>query len=137
MFIISFCAPKDGVGRTLAAVHSAWLLTNQGYRVLLCDFAPEHSGVAHFPLMPDAAAGADGWMEKQVVTTTAGFDVLSLPAGEIDRNASPLREEWQRAGYDYVLVDAPACADAFALFCARDLPDAVCLAFGPGRHLLR
>jgi flagellar biosynthesis protein FlhG len=114
---------KGGTGKTVIAIALAQALVKAGAHVLLCDAdlglanAGVQMGLCESGDLPAFMAGLKP-LERSVVATDAGFDLLAAPSGSgALANVGPLAAEnlcaklRQTAGYDHVLLDLGAGVD--------------------------
>lgn len=123
---------KGGTGKTVIAIALAQALVKVGARVLLCDAdlglanAAIQMGLGDSGDLPSFIAGLKP-LERSVVATAAGFDLLAAPSGSgALANIGPLAAEnlcaklRQTRGYDHVLLDLSAGVDSAVMrFAAR------------------
>ena len=123
---------KGGTGKTVIAIGLAQALVKAGARVLLCDAdlglanAALQMGLCDSGDLPSFMAGLKP-VERSVVVTTAGFDLLAAPSGSgALANVGPLAAEnlcarlRKAVGYDHVLLDLSAGVDGAVMrFAAR------------------
>lgn len=136
---IAIVNQKGGVGKTTTCVNLAAALTNQGARVLVCDFDPQANTTSGLGVDKTTASpniydvlinGAD---PTRAVVSTVYADVLpahkSLAGATVEMIAMEKREYLlQQAlsvlspNYDYIFVDCPPSLELLTLnaLCAAD-----------------
>ena len=135
---IAIVNQKGGVGKTTSCVNLAAALTNQGARVLVCDFDPQGNATSGFgldktrsPSVYEVVLG-DAPMEKAVVSTkwadvVPANKALSGATVELigmDHREFRLRDAIQEVKdkYDFIFVDCPPSLELLTLdgLCAAD-----------------
>lgn len=132
--IIAFANQKGGVGKTTTAVNLAAALTEQGKKILICDFDPQGNATSGFGIEPRELKTSiyevvicDAPMEEAIVHTdwadVAGANV-NLAGAEIDLIELEKREyrlkmalDQVRDSYDYILIDCPPSLGLLTLNC--------------------
>ncbi len=137
--IVAVVNQKGGVGKTTTAVNLAAALTEQGSRVLLCDFDPQANATSGMGVDKKSlrrsvydAIVRETPAEQCIVSTKFG-DVLPSTAGLagagveligfddrehcLKRALEPVREK-----YDYIFIDSPPSLELLTLnaLCAAD-----------------
>ena len=132
--IIAFANQKGGVGKTTTAVNLAAALTEQGKKVLICDFDPQGNATSGFGIEPRELETSiyevvicDAPIEDAIVHTdwadVVGSNV-NLAGAEIDLIELDKREyrlkmalDQVRDQYDYILIDCPPSLGLLTLNC--------------------
>lgn len=132
--IIAFANQKGGVGKTTTAVNLAAALTEQGKKVLICDFDPQGNATSGFGINPRNLKATiydllvEDKKDEEAVTRTKWADVLganvNLAGAEIELISMDKREyrlkmvlERFRDKYDYILIDCPPSLGLLTLNC--------------------
>ena len=131
---IVFASEKGGVGKTTSAVNLAMALVIGGYRVLLVDMDPQGSIRFSFGSKTPVRQGTLQLLTepstplKQLVVSPdstgldaiySNIDTLNAQMGLDEKGMDPYvlkrRIENEAAGYDFVVLDAPASTGALAI----------------------
>ena len=135
---IAIVNQKGGVGKTTTCVNLAAALTQQGHKVLVCDFDPQGNATSGFgvdknrsPSVYDVLLG-NAPMSKAIVSTD-WTDVVpsnkALSGATVELIAMERREyrlkdalEEVKDNYDYIFIDCPPSLELLTLdsLCAAD-----------------
>ena len=175
MFCVTFYSFKGGVGRTMALINTAILLSQKRKKVLIVDFDLEAPGISSYNSFREincvvglvdvveryAETGRAENINEYIQKARIGNDeVWVLPAGNhnspqygprfsgIDWNRlyeekhgflffEDMRQQWENAGFDYVLIDSRTGHTDTAGICTRQLPDLVVSLFVPTDQNIR
>ncbi|MBM6896933.1 ParA family protein [Pseudoflavonifractor capillosus] len=135
---IAIVNQKGGVGKTTTCVNLAAALTQQGHKVLVCDFDPQGNATSGFgvdknrsPSVYDVLLG-NAPMSKAIVSTDWADVVPSnkaLSGATVELIAMERREyrlkdalEEVKDNYDYIFIDCPPSLELLTLdsLCAAD-----------------
>ena len=137
--IISVVNQKGGVGKTTTAVNLTAALTEQGYRVLLCDFDPQANATSGLGVDKRKAkydvydVTINGVPASQAIITTKHGDILpsspDLAGAAVELIGAEHRELQLKKAllevqekYDLILIDCPPSLELLTLnaLCAAD-----------------
>ncbi len=137
--ILSIVNQKGGVGKTTTAVNLTAALTQEGKRVLLCDFDPQANATSGmgvekgniktstYDLVINGADSVTAVVQtdygdilpSSTALSGAGVELVSVENREyqLKKALTPLREN-----YDYILIDCPPSLELLTLnaLCAAD-----------------
>lgn len=137
--IIAFANQKGGVGKTTTTINLAAALSEQGKKILVCDFDPQGNATSGFGIDPRSLKTSvyeltvcDAPVEDGI-TKTKWVDVMgsnvNLAGAEIDLIDLERREyrlkdvlDQVRDDYDYIFIDCPPSLGLLTLnaLCAAD-----------------
>lgn len=133
--IIASANQKGGVGKTTTVVNLAASLSEQGKRILVCDFDPQGNATSGFGVDPRALETSiydlvvdDDMNVADAVIHTKWVDLIgsnvSLAGAELDFINLEQREyrlkrvlDQLREQYDYILIDCPPSLGLLTLNC--------------------
>ncbi len=133
--IIAFANQKGGVGKTTTAVNLAAALSEQGKRIMICDFDPQGNATSGFGVDPRSleysiydALVEDDLDPHRCIIKTKWVDLIganvNLAGAELVLIGMEQREyrlravlERVRDEYDYILIDCPPSLGLLTLNC--------------------
>lgn len=133
--IIAFANQKGGVGKTTTAVNLAAALSEQGKRIMICDFDPQGNATSGFGVDPRGLQYSiydllidDALDPHDCIIKTKWVDLIganvNLAGAELDlinmeHREYRLREVLHRVrdDYDFILIDCPPSLGLLTLNC--------------------
>ncbi len=132
--IIALANQKGGVGKTTTVVNLAASLTEQGKKILVCDFDPQGNATSGFGIDPRELKTSiyellvDDIKASEAIIQTNWADIIganvNLAGAEIDLVGMTHREyrlrdvlSEVREEYDYILIDCPPSLGLLTLNC--------------------